>query len=144
MNVNSVASLLPSYLLPFNSKANTASANSASSVQQQADVLPPADQFLAQLQQVQSPQQFQAMIARMTGQPPQAGTTSSNSNATSGASGGTPPAGHHCRGGGQHASKSLQSNGIDPFLAPSNSSTQNQSLIASILGSTSRSQSAVL
>jgi hypothetical protein len=146
MNVNSVASLLPSYLLPFNSTANTASANSASSVQQQADVLSlsPADQFLAQLQQVQSPQQFQAMISQMTGQPPQAGTPSSNSAATSGASGGTPPAGHHCRGGGQHASRSSQSNGLDPFLAPSTSSTQNQSLIASILGSTSPSQSAVL
>lgn len=143
MNVNSVASLLPSYLLPFNSTANTASANSASSVQQQADVLRPADQFLAQLQQVQSPQQFQAMISQMTGQPPQADTTSSNSGTTSGASGGT-PAGRHCRGGGQHASKSLQSNGLDPFLSPSNSSTQNQSLIASILGSTSPSQSAVL
>ncbi|MGB6946448.1 MAG: hypothetical protein WBE37_28890 [Bryobacteraceae bacterium] len=150
MNSNSVTSLLPSYLLPFNSTANTASANSASSVQQQADVLslPPSDQFLAQLQQVQTPQQFQAMISQMTGQPPQADTTASNSAATSAttgaASGATPPAGHHCRGGGHHASSSSQSSDQNPFLAASTPSTQNQSLIASIFGSVSPSQSAVL
>jgi hypothetical protein len=63
MNVNSVNSLFPSL-------NNT---NPASSVQQQADTLglSPADQFLAQLQQVQIPQQYQAMISQITGQPQQ-------------------------------------------------------------------------
>jgi hypothetical protein len=61
MNVNSLTSPLPSY-----------DAYAASSVQQQADTLgvSPANQFLTQLQQVQSPQQFQAMISQVTGQPP--------------------------------------------------------------------------
>jgi len=61
MNVNSVNSLFPSL-------NNT---NPASSVQQQADTpgLSTADQFLAQLQQVQIPQQFQAMISQITGEP---------------------------------------------------------------------------
>jgi hypothetical protein len=69
MNVNAL-----SYFFPNNSTANNV--NSASSVQQQADVLglSPNDQFLAQLQQVQSPQQFQAMISQMSGQPQQADT----------------------------------------------------------------------
>jgi hypothetical protein len=61
MNVNSL----------FPNTANSAIPDSASSVQQQADSssLPPADRFLTQLQQVQSPQQFQAMISQSTGQP---------------------------------------------------------------------------
>jgi uncharacterized ParB-like nuclease family protein len=150
MNVNSNTSLLPSYLLSFNSTANTANANSASSVQQQADVLglSPVNQFLAQLQQVQSPQQFQAMISQMTGQPPQAGTAASNTNTatTSAANGTTPPTGHHCHGGGHHhhASPSSQSSSVDPFQAANTSDTQNQSLIASILGPATQSQSAAL
>src|SRR5579863_7759067 len=91
MNVNSVTSLVPSYLLPFNSTAKTANnANSASSVQQQADVLglSPAAQFLNQLQQLQtqSPQQFQAVISQVTGQLQQAGTTASNDGDTAQAS----------------------------------------------------------
>jgi len=118
MNVNSLTSLLPSYL-PFNSTANTANANSASSVQQQADVLslPTADQFLAELQQVQSPQQFQAMISQATGHPLQSNTAASN-----GASGATTPTAKHCQGGGSHH-------------APVSSS---------IFGSINRPQSAVL
>jgi hypothetical protein len=133
MNVNSVTSLLP-----FNSTANTANANSASSVQQQADVLslPSADQFLTQLQQVQTPQQFQAMISQMTGQPPQANTTTSSDGTTSTASGGTPPTAKHCQGGGsQHASRSSQA---------STTNSQNQGLLANIFGSINPPQSAVL
>ena len=133
MNVNSVTSLLPSYL-PFNSTANPATANSASSVQQQADVLslPTADQFLSELQQVQSPQQFQAMISQATGQPLEAGTTAS----TNGASSGTPPTAKHCQGrGSPHAPSPSQS---------ITTSQQNQSLMASIFGSMNQPQSAVL
>jgi hypothetical protein len=105
MNVNSVTTLLPSYL-PLNSTANPANANSASSVQQQADVLslPTADQFLSELQQVQSPQQFQAMISQATGQPLQANAA-------------TPATAKHCQGGG------------------STTFQQNQNLMASIFGS---------
>jgi hypothetical protein len=138
MNVNSVTSLLPSYLLPFNSTANTANANSASSVQQQADVLtlPSADQFLTQLQQVQSPQQFQAMISQITGQPLQTNTTASNGGNTNAASGGTPPTAKHCQGGGSHhASRSSQA---------STTNLQNQSLLANIFGSINPPQSAAL
>jgi hypothetical protein len=125
MNVNSVTSLLPSYL-PFNSTANTANANSASSVQQQADVLslPTADQFLNELQQVQSPQQFQAMISQATGQPIEAGATA-----------GTTPTAKHCQGrGSPHA----------PSPSPGTTSQQNQSLMASIFGSINHPQTAVL
>ena len=122
MNVNSVTSLLPSYL-PFNSTANTVNANSASSVQQQADVLslPTADQFLNELQQVQSPQQFQAMISQATGQPIEAGATA-----------GTTPTAKHCQA---HA----------PTPSPSiTTSQQNQSLMSSIFGSINQPQTAVL
>jgi len=78
-----VTSLSPSYLFPLNSTANTAS--SASSVQQQADVLgfSPASQFLDQLQQLQTqnPQEFQATLTQITGQLEQAaGTASSEGN----------------------------------------------------------------
>jgi hypothetical protein len=91
MNVNPITSFSPI------STGNSAFANSASSVQQQADVLslPPADQFLTQLQQVQSPQQFQAMISQMTGQPDRPVI-----------SGGTLPTAHHCQGGGAHRGSS--------------------------------------
>jgi hypothetical protein len=124
MNVNSVTSLLPSYL-PFNSTANTANANSASSVQQQADVLslPTSDQFLAELQQVQSPQQFQAMISQATGQPLESNTA-------------TPATAKHCQGGGSHHA---------PVPSPTSTALQqNQSLMASIFGSINPPQSAVL
>jgi len=57
-----------SYLFSPISTANNA--NSASSVQQQADVLSNTNaQFLTELQQIQSPQQFQAMLSNATGQP---------------------------------------------------------------------------
>jgi hypothetical protein len=58
-----------SYLFSPISTANNA--NSASSVQQQADVLSTSTnaQFLTELQQIQSPQQFQAMLSNATGQP---------------------------------------------------------------------------
>ncbi|MGA2881997.1 MAG: hypothetical protein ABSG13_23845 [Bryobacteraceae bacterium] len=120
MNVNPL-----SYILPTNSTANNAS--SASSVQQQADVLGLSsnDQFLAQLQQVQSPQQYQAMISQISGQPQQTDTTATS---------GTPPTGHHCQGG-HHASKSSQSSPINAFQASTTSNAQNQSLLASIFGS---------
>ena len=131
MNVNSVTSLLPSYLQPFNSTANTANASSASSVQQQADVLgiSPAGQFLNQLQQLQtqSPQQFQAILSTLSGQLQTAASNASASGNTtqanqltqlantfqSAASGGPLPTAqqlqqagltgeHHLHGGGHH------------------------------------------
>jgi hypothetical protein len=63
-------------------------ANSASSVQQQADVLSTSTnaQFLTELQQVQSPQQFQAMLSNATGQPQPP------------VSSGEPVSSHHCQG----------------------------------------------
>jgi hypothetical protein len=123
MNVNPLSTLFPSLVSPTNSTANAVNANSASSVQQQADVLslPPAEQFLSQLQQVQTPQQYQAMLSQMTGQPVPTNTTAS--------SGAAPPTAKHCQGGAAHHAAS-------PL--------QNQSLLASILGSINPSQSAVL
>lgn len=162
MNVNSVNSLLPSYLLPLNGTATDATnANSASSVQQQADVLSlsPASQFLTQLQQLQTqnPQEFQAMLTEITGQLEQAaGTASANGNTAQAnqltalantfqnASTGEPlptaqqlqQAGltgqhHH---GGHHSSGSSSSSTYNAFLA-ANASTQNESLAASVFGS---------
>jgi hypothetical protein len=162
MNVNSVNSLLPSYLLPFNSTAtNAMNASSASSVQQQADVLSPspASQFLTQLQQLQTqnPQEFQAMLTEITGQLDQAATTAAaNGNSAqanqltalantfqNASTGGPLPTaqqlqqagvtGHHHHGG-HHGSGSSSSNGYNAFQA-ANASTQNESLAASIFGS---------
>jgi hypothetical protein len=117
MNINSLTSPLPGF-----------DAYAASSVQQQADTpgVSPANNFLAQLQQVQSPQQFQAMISQLSGQPDQ----------PAGSGGGTPPTAKHCQGGGQHRSSPPQS-------SPLNGS-QNQSLIANKFGSINPTQSAVL
>lgn len=169
MNVNSVTSVLPSYLQPFNSTANTAgSAISASSVQQPADVLglSPAAQFLNQLQQLQtqSPQQFQAVISQLTGQLQQAASTAASSGNTvqanqltqlantfhNAASGGPLPTaqqlqqagltGHH-HGGGQ-CSGSAHSKALAAFQAANTSETQNQSLAASLFGSVSSTQRA--
>jgi hypothetical protein len=102
MNVNPLSTLFPS-LISTNRTANTANANSASSVQQQADVLslPPAEQFLSQLQQVQTPQQYQAMLSQMTGQPLPTNTTAS--------SGATPPTAKHCQGGASTTNNPSQS-----------------------------------
>jgi hypothetical protein len=144
MNVNSDTSLLPSYLLPFNRTANAANANSASSVQQQADVHSPstADQFLTQLRQVQSPEQFQAMISRMSGQPQQADTTAS-AGANSAASSGTPSTAKHCQAGsGRSVSSASQSNAISAFQAQG--SQQNRNLFASLFGSINPPQTAAL
>jgi hypothetical protein len=86
MNVNAIASLFPNYLQPSNSTVTAKNANSASSVQQPADVLglSPAAQFLNQLQQLQtqSPQQFQAIISQITGQLQQAASTRSSKGNT--------------------------------------------------------------
>jgi hypothetical protein len=139
MNIQSVTSLPPSYLLPFSSTAKTAqNTNSASSVQQPADVLglSPVAQFLNQLQQLQTqnPQKFQAIISQITGQLQQAASTASNNGNTtqakqltelansfqSAASGGALPTAqqlqqagltgpHHHHGGGHHGSESAQS-----------------------------------
>jgi hypothetical protein len=123
MNVNPV-----SYFLP---------ASSASSVQQQADVLgSSADQFLNQLQQVQSPQQFQAMISQMSGQP----LPNDTNVATQPTAQQSPQSGlsaHHCQGGGKQGSSSPQSNAV-------NANTPNQNLLASLFGSINPSQAAVL
>lgn len=164
MNVNSVQSLLPSYLLPLNSTAaNATNANSASSVQQQADVLglSPTSQFLTQLQQLQtqSPQEFQAVISEITGQLQQAaGTASANGNTTqanqlttlantfqNASTGGPLPTaqqlqqaglgGHHHHGG-HHFSGSSPASAYNAFQA-ANASTQNESLAQSIFGSIS-------
>ncbi len=86
-NLNSVTSLLPSYLFPYNSTAtNGNTANSASSVQQLADVLglSPTAQFLNQLQQLQTqnPQEFQAVLSQITGQLQQAASTASSNGKT--------------------------------------------------------------
>jgi hypothetical protein len=131
MNVNSLSTLFPS-LLSTSSTANTTNANSASSVQQQADVLnlPPAEQFLSQLQQVQTPQQYQAMLSQMTGQPLPTNTTASNAA--------TSLTAKHCLGGGAHHASSPS-----PTQAGS-TNLQNQSLLASIFGSINPSQSAFL
>jgi hypothetical protein len=164
MNVNSVNSLLPSYLLPFNSTAtNGTNANSAASVQPQADVLSlsPASQFLNQLQQLQTqnPPEFQAMLTEITGQLNQAaGTASANGNTPqanqltalantfqSASTGGPLPtaqqlqqagvSGHHHHGS-HHGSGSSSSSAYNAFQA-ANASTQNESLAASIFGSIS-------
>jgi hypothetical protein len=142
MNVNSDTSLLPSYLLPFNSTANAANANSASSVQQQADVHSPstADQFLTQLQQVQSPEQFQAMISQMSGQPQQAAATA---GANSAASSGTPSTAKHCQaGGGRSVSSASQSSATS--ASQTQGSQQNRNLFASLFGSINPPQTAAL
>jgi hypothetical protein len=141
MNVNSATSLLPSYLLPFNSTANIATANSASSVQQQADVHSPspADQFRTQLQQVQSPEQFQAMISQMSGQPQQA-DTSASAGATSATSSGSPPTAKHCQGGGgRSVSSASQSSATQ-----TQGSQQNRNLFASLFGSINPPQTTAL
>lgn len=165
MNVNSVQSLLPSYLLPLNSTAaNATTANSASSAQQQADVLSlsPASQFLNQLQQLQTqnPQEFQAVLSQITGQLQQAaGTASANGNTTqanqltalantfqNASTGGPLPTaqqlqqagiggGHHHHGG-HHFSGSSSASAYNAFQA-ANTTTQNESLAASIFGSIS-------
>jgi hypothetical protein len=164
MNVSSVASLFPSYLQPFKSTANSAqNANSASSVQQGADVpsLSPTAQFLNQLQQLQtqSPQKFQAIISTITGQLQQAASTASkNGNSTeasalthlaksfqSAGSGGALPSSqllqqaglsghHHHHGGGHHGGGSAQSAAVNAFQAPNTADSQNQSLAAKLFG----------
>jgi hypothetical protein len=149
MNVNSDTSLLPSYLLPFNRTANAANANSASSVQQQADVLglSPAAGFLNQLQQLQtqSPQQFQALISQLTGQLQKAATTASNSGNTAQGSQLTQLAKSFQKaasGGPLPTAQQLQQAGIighRPLHTgrgyASTLDSQNQSLIASVFGS---------
>jgi hypothetical protein len=152
MNVNSVTSLLPSYLLPFNSTAKTPNALSASSVQQQADVLglSPAAGFLSQLQQLQtqSPQQFQALISQLTGQLQKAAATASNNGNTAQASQLTQLAKSFQKaatGGPLPTAQQLQQAGIIGHRPlhigargyASTSDTQNQSLIASMFGSVS-------
>jgi hypothetical protein len=164
MNVHSLTSLLPSYLQPYNSTATSANAaNSASSVQQQADVLglSPTAQFLNQLQQIQTqnPQKFQAILAQITGQLQTAAATASNNGNTAqanqltqlagtfqGASSGGPlptaqqlqqaglTGGHH-HGGGHHFSGSSQSSPYNPFTAADAADPQNQTLAANIFGS---------
>jgi hypothetical protein len=149
MNVNSVTSLLPSYLLPFNSTANRANASSASSVQQQADVLglSPAAGFLTQLQQLQaqSPQQFQALISQLTGQLQKAAVTANNSGNAAQASQLTQLAKsfqNAASGGALPTAQQLQQAGIighRPLHTgrgyASTLDSQNQSLIASVFGS---------
>jgi hypothetical protein len=152
MNVNSVTSLLPSYLLPFNSTANTVNARSASSVQQQADVLglSPAAGFLSQLQQLQtqSPQQFQALISQLTGQLQKAATKANNSGNTAQASQLTQLAKsfqNAATGGALPTAQQLQQAGIIGHRPlhigargyASTADSQNQSLIASIFSSVS-------
>jgi hypothetical protein len=152
MNVNSVTSLLPSYLLPFNSTANTANARSASSVQQQADVLglSPAAGFLNQLQQLQtqSPQQFQALISQLTGQLQKAATTANNNGNTTQASQLTHLAKsfqNAASGGALPTAQQLQQAGIIGHRPlhigargyASTADSQNQNLIASVFSSVS-------
>jgi hypothetical protein len=89
----------------------------------------PTDQFQFQLQQVQPPQQFQAMISQMTGQP--AGPAQPDQPVASG--GGAPttpttPTAKHCQGGGAHHTSAPSPK------QPSASTTQNQSLLASMFG----------
>ena len=149
MNVNSVTSLLPSYLLPFSSTANTRNASSASSVQQQADVLglSPAAGFLNQLQQLQtqSPQQFQALISQLTGQLQKAAATANSNGNTAQAKQLTELASsfqNAATGGALPSALQLQQAGIighrpHPVGASgyaSTSDSQNQSLIASVFG----------
>jgi hypothetical protein len=143
MNVNPI---FPSPLSSSNSTANITNAVSASSVQQQADVLslPAADQFLSQLQQVQSPQQFQAMISQMSGQPAPI-TTPLTDGKTGTASSSTPPTAKHCQGGGARptTANSSQPNAINASPA-STSTAANQSLLAGLFGSVNPSQMATL
>jgi hypothetical protein len=91
-----------SYLFSPISTANNA--NSASSVQQQADVLSTSTnaQFLTELQQIQSPQQFQAMLSNATGQPQPP------------VSSGAPVSSHHCQGHPAGASGASQSRAVQP------------------------------
>jgi hypothetical protein len=160
MNVNSVNSLLYSDLLPLNSTAlNGSNANAAFSVQQQADVLGPASQFLGQLQQLQTqnPQEFQAMLTEITGQlDSSAGAASANGNTSeanpltalantfqNASTGGTVPstqqlqptagAGHHCQGG-RHSSGSSSSSSTDNASQPASAPSQNETLAASLFG----------
>jgi hypothetical protein len=149
MNVNSVTSLLPSFLHPLNSTANTANASSASSVQRQADVLglSPAAGFLNQLQQLQaqSPQQFQALISQLTGQLQKAAVTANNSGNAAQASQLTQLAKsfqNAASGGALPTAQQLQQAGIighRPLHTgrgyASTLDSQNQSLIASVFGS---------
>lgn len=127
--------------------------------------LSPTAQFLNQLQQLQtqSPQEFQAIISKITGQLQQAASTASQNgntaeanqltqlaNAFQGAANGGPLptaqqlqqaglTGHHHHGGG-----SGQSNSTNPFQSAYTSQTQNDSLAASILGSIMPSQGTIL
>ncbi len=152
MNVQSVTSLLPSYLSPLNSAANTANnANSASSVQPQADVLglSPTAQFLNQLQQLQtqSPQKFQAIISQLTGQLHQAASTATANGNTaqasqltnlaksfqSAASGGALPTAQQLQQAGLTGHHHHHGGGGRHYVNPADS--QNQSVIASIFGS---------
>jgi hypothetical protein len=133
MNVNSVTSLLPSYLQPFNGTATSVNtANSASSVQQQADVLglSPAASFLNQLPQLQtqSPQEFQAVLSELTGQPQQADSSDPPPGAQQTQQAGLTVPKH---GGGHNCSGSSRSNAVNAFQA---AGTQSQTLAASIFG----------
>jgi hypothetical protein len=114
-------------------------ASPASSVQQKANVLgSSADQFLNQLQQVQSPQQYQAMISQMSGEPIPSGTVAP---ASTGPTAQQPPqsglSAHHCHGGGKQAFSSTQA-------SAASANPQNQSLLASLFGSINPSQAAAL
>ncbi|HTC90309.1 MAG TPA: hypothetical protein VK686_18510 [Bryobacteraceae bacterium] len=83
----------------------TNNATSASSVQQQADVLSNTNaQFLAELQQIQSPQQFQAMLSNTTGQPQPP------------ISSGAPVPSHQCQGHNSRTSQlgASQSSAVQP------------------------------
>jgi hypothetical protein len=159
MNVNSVVSLAPSYWLPFNSAANAGILGTASSIQSQADVstLSPAGQFLNQLQQfkTQSPQEYQAILTKITGQLQQAASTASATGNTAQASKLTELANsfqNAASGGALPGVQQLQQAGISGFehrhaTRPANavslvqtatnaySQNQNQSLAASIFGS---------
>lgn len=162
-NLNSVTSLLPSYMFPFNRTAtNVNTANSASSVQQPADVLglSPAAQFLNQLQQLQTqnPPEFQAVLSQITGQLQQAASTASSNGNTaqanqltqlastfqSAASSGALPTAQQLqqagltvdhRHGGYSFSGSPQSKPYNPFQAANSVESQTQTLASSIFGS---------
>jgi hypothetical protein len=87
MNVNAISSFAPSYLLPLHrTSAGASSSNSASSIQQPADVLgvSPAARFLSQLQQLQtqSPVQFQAILSQLTNQLQQAASSAASGGNT--------------------------------------------------------------
>jgi hypothetical protein len=166
VTINPVSSLFPSILQPNSSHSNSTNSSSSISsavIQTDATGLSPTASFLNELQQlqIQSPTQFNQLMASISGNLNQAAQTATSSgNATKATqlsnlatqfqnaeNGGQVPTAqdlqkaglsghHHHHGGGHHGSG--QSSSSNLFQA--STETNSQDLLASLLGTTTSSQ----